>query len=211
MAYVFIARCSLSAFAGYFTPLGAGMDAGCTNQQIHLIASAQLVSNNPSSASYKLSEVWYGVMATNVVRVLFCQDTVMSGGCPRQAILILEKEDGWPSDWLVAIGWDASLGCLPYSDNKWSEVKHTKLAELSQTRPENRIAKGEAIDIAFKAVSREGRPNKEETLKCEARRYNFGWIVNVTFILENGKVVIGSDVSIRIGDDGRIKEYQHGL
>jgi hypothetical protein len=190
------------------------LDDGLKKQPIVLIASGLLVSTDasfPGSCSYRLMDVWYGRSSTNVVSVWFNRNTVPGEGCPTNAILILQKGEGSATNFLFALGDDASLGILPYSVDKWNEIKSRTPAELSQTRPEDRISRDKALDIALKAVAKEGRPRSDETLKCDAIRYNFGWDVYVTFVQRDGKMIIGGDVVIRIGDDGKLKDYQHGL
>ena len=210
------------ALAGVCHPHAACLGASVTNAapaaksnwQNGVIATAMLISTSQSTATYKLIDIWHGSTASNVVRVIFYPKTVPKGGCPERAILLLEKvekEDGWPSNWLFAIGRDAALGCLPYSEERWAEIRRHSPSVWMQTREENRIAESKAIEIATKELLSERLPNDGETMHSEARRYNFGWSVDFSFILKDGHSVLGSDVTIIVGDDGRVKVHEHGL
>lgn len=182
-----------------------------TNQQIVVVANGILISETNNSCSYKLLDVWYGVVPTNVVRVVFCPDTFPKTGFPEKAILILEKAECFPANWLFALGEDASLGVLPYSAERWSEIKKTSLAVLSQTPVDRRITRDKAIVLATERVTKEGRPRNGEIMQCDALRNNFGWTVYVTFMQQSNRFIIGDDIIILVGDDGKIKSYQHGL
>lgn len=187
------------------------LNNGGTNEQVVLVSSAVLVSTNASSACYRLIEVWCGKAPSNEVRVCFYPNTLSVGGCPTNAILVLKGEQGLPATWLMAVGGDASLGIRPYSLEKWNEIKHQNPEHLLQSRPEDRITKAKAMHIALNAVTQEGYPRDHESLQCNAVRYDFGWIVDVTLLLPDGRSIIGSDILIRVGDDGRIKTYNHGM
>ena len=188
--------------------------AADSNQQMCVIATAVLLSTNVSAAKYKIMDVCHGYVPSNVVRISFYPKTVPREGLPKKAILILDKsdpDDGLFASWFIVRGYDVALGCLPYSESSWNKIRSQPFSILMQTREEDRIAKSKAIEIATQDLLRERLPKDGERMHCEAYRYNFGWKVCFSFELKNGRQIIGSDITIVIGDDGRVKDVSHGL
>lgn len=156
---------------------------------------------------YRVDTLERGTIATNRVTVLGCSATV-SGSPPERAILVLSRPS-MPGTW-YAVGDDFRRGVVPDTpENRTLIVNASDALLLDNPRP-RQLPKERAEAIILRRYNSESQLGPRPD-RIKLTRVEFGWRAYLTFANAVGEVAIGSDLFVRITDDGEIISWHRGM
>lgn len=146
-----------------------------TNYMGVIIVKGDLIESGDEWADYSIDDVLKGVFTEKEIHIYF-ESISPKITLPQSAILILMSVGGVAYE---AIGNEAWRGILPYSEEKWEELRNTPLDEISRTPPGKEFPLSDAIRLVQQAWSAKDEFGNDDLANCkyQAVRTNFGWYI----------------------------------
>ncbi|MBU1693603.1 MAG: hypothetical protein KKC51_06530 [Verrucomicrobia bacterium] len=141
-----------------------------------VVATGNYIKGHLAGATYAIMDVLNGHLSTNVV-VLFDGGTAPRE-LPKVAILLLIPSIGDDS---IAHppGRAAWRGILPYTPEKWEELKKADFEDLAKNKPELQIPLSEAIHLVEQDWLQKGVGSEAvQAGKYDAMRTGFSWMIH---------------------------------
>ena len=186
--------------------------AGCRRDEPRLIVALGRLESWRDEGSlsilrYRVDKLERGTVATNLLTVLGCSTTV-TGSPPERAILVLSRPS-MPGAW-YAVGDDFRRGVVPDTpENRTLIVNASNALLLDNPRP-RRLPKERAEALILRRCNSESQLGPRPD-RIKLTRVEFGWRACLTFANAVGEVAIGSELFVRITDDGEIISWHRGL
>lgn len=169
-----------------------------------VVGKGHFVTGYLSGADYAITEVLKGNLSTNVF-VMFKSGTAPSE-LPKVAILLLVPFIGDDSA-AYPLGKAAWRGILPYTPEKWEELKKADFEELSKNKPELQIPLAEAIHLIEQEWLKKGaRSEVVQSSKYDVMRTGFSWIIHTLKPTDEQNVLIPVGCH-EVTDDLLIRKY----
>ena len=146
------------------------------------------VTGTVNNATYSITEVFNGQLSTNVV-IMFDGSTAPAE-LPEEAILLLTPVHGDDS-MAYALGNAAWRGIIPFTQEKWMEIKAANFDELAKNAPELRLSLKDAMKLVEQDWLNKGAGiDAVQTGKYDAIRRGFGWSIQTLKPTEDSGVFI---------------------
>lgn len=134
------------------------------------------IAGTVNNATYSIFESFNGQLSTNVV-VMFDGGTAPAE-FPSTAILLLTPVNGDDS-LAYALGNTAGYGIIPYTQDKWAEIKAANYDELAKNKSELQLALPDAMKLVEQDWLQKGAGiDAVLTGKYDAVRRGFGWSIH---------------------------------
>ena len=134
------------------------------------------ITGTVNNVTYSISESYNGQLSTNVV-IMFDGGTAPVE-FPNKAILLLTPVNG--DDGLAyALGNVAGFGIVPFTQDKWAEVKAANFSELAKNKAELQLALPDAMKLVEQDWLQKGA-GADAVLagKYDAVRRGYGWSIH---------------------------------
>lgn len=159
----------------------------------------------------------YGIDVTTDDRILkdengltvFFSEGSLHYALPSEAILLVELPISTAT---TVIGNEAWRGIIPYSQEKWDELKGMRKEDFSKSPPDKEIPVGRAIALVEQAwMKKDGFPPEVMALlRYQAVRRNFGWLIAPLYPTDDQKVYERMAIHY-VSDEGQILMETSGL